>query len=164
MSISVAILGVAAAGFSKPAAVKEGLVAIARADRDALAALGAPPRQYRSTALGLHAGAEAVRLRTATAIGLKCALRHGKIWLLISSDWAGLRVASLRHFCGTRQLRSSAAQLLENLLFAASYEYIASPQHPQKTRLAYFFHQHRCNFRLRKIFSSQVASLRLSVC
>ena len=54
------------------------LIAITRADGYALAAPGAPPRQHRGAAFGLHAGAEAVRFGTAAAIGLKSALRHGK--------------------------------------------------------------------------------------
>jgi hypothetical protein len=42
-----------------------------------MAPLGAAAGQHGGSALGLHASAEAVNLRTATAIGLKCALRHG---------------------------------------------------------------------------------------
>lgn len=78
------------------AAVKARLVAVARADRDTLTALGAPARKDRGTALGLHAGAKAVRLGTAAAVRLKCALRHGKTDSWFSSDSAGLRIASLR--------------------------------------------------------------------
>jgi hypothetical protein len=142
---------------------EEGLVAIARAHRDTLAALGAPPRQYRSTALGLHAGAEAVRLRTATAIRLKCALRHGKIWLLISSN-SSLARRLTSSLLWDAQSRSSAAQLLEILIFAASSEYIPSLRRPQKWQCARNLHHHLCNFRAQKIFSSQVASLRLRLC
>ena len=52
------------------------LVAITRADRNAMAALGPTPGQYGGTALGLHTDPEAVGLGPVTAVGLKCALRH----------------------------------------------------------------------------------------
>ena len=52
------------------------LVAITGADGDALAALGAAARKDGCSALRFHTGAEAVNLRTAAAIRLKCALRH----------------------------------------------------------------------------------------
>jgi hypothetical protein len=81
---------------------------------------------------------------------------------LFGLGWLARRLTS--SLLWDAQPRSSTAQLLENLLIAASCKYIASPQHPQKTWLAYFFHQHRCNFGLRKIFCSQVAFLPLSVC
>lgn len=53
------------------------LVAVARAHGNPLTASGAPARQHRSAALGLHAGAESVRLGTMAAIRLKCTFRHG---------------------------------------------------------------------------------------
>src|ERR1700689_4384678 len=69
------------------------LIAITRTDGNTLAALGAPARQHRRAALGLHAAAEAVRLRTAAAIRLKCALRHGILTPEFFSDWAGPRTS-----------------------------------------------------------------------
>ena len=57
------------------------LVAVACAHRHALAALGATARQDGGSALGLHAAAEAMGLRAAAAIRLKCALRHGSALL-----------------------------------------------------------------------------------
>jgi len=57
---------------------REELIAVTRADGNTLAAFGAPARQHRSTAFCLHAAAEAVGFGTASAIGLKCALRHVK--------------------------------------------------------------------------------------
>src|SRR5580704_6442100 len=50
---------------------------------DPLATLGAPARDDRATALGLHARTEAVRLRAVTPVGLECALRHERYLLLI---------------------------------------------------------------------------------
>jgi hypothetical protein len=58
------------------------LFAIARLNRNALAPLGATARKYRGSALGLHATAESVLLGTFAAVGLECALWHGKIALL----------------------------------------------------------------------------------
>lgn len=58
------------------------LVAESGADGYALAALRATAAEYGGAALGLHAGAEAVGLHAAVAVGLKCALGH-KIALLI---------------------------------------------------------------------------------
>jgi hypothetical protein len=57
------------------------LVAVARADSNAMAALGTAARQNGSSALSLHAAAKSVGLRAAAAIGLKCALRHGSALL-----------------------------------------------------------------------------------
>ena len=47
-----------------------------RTHRDTLAASGAAAAQYRGSALGFHAGAEAMRLHSAMAVGLECALGH----------------------------------------------------------------------------------------
>jgi len=60
----------------------ECLLAIARLDGNALASLGATARKYRGSALGLHAAAESVLLGTFAAVGLECALGHGKTALL----------------------------------------------------------------------------------
>jgi hypothetical protein len=53
-----------------------GSVAMACADRYPLATGGAATAEDRGPTLGLHAGAEAVGLRAAMPVGLKCALRH----------------------------------------------------------------------------------------
>lgn len=58
------------------------LLAIAGLNRNALAPLGATTRKYRLTALGLHAATETVLLGTFAAVGLECALGHGKTALL----------------------------------------------------------------------------------
>ena len=58
------------------------LFAIARLHGYALAPLGATTRKYRGSALGLHAAAESVLLGTFAAVGLECALGHGKKALL----------------------------------------------------------------------------------
>jgi hypothetical protein len=49
---------------------------------DPLAAFGAPARDHGAAALGLHAGAKSVRLRTVTPVGLERALGHEKSLLL----------------------------------------------------------------------------------
>jgi hypothetical protein len=59
---------------------------------------------------------------------------------------------------------SSAAQLLRTRLIAASFDCIASLYRSQKSRRVRIFHQHLCNFRATKIFSAQLASLRLFLC
>ena len=53
------------------------LVAIAGADRDAFASLGAATGQHGGSALGLHTAAESVRLGATAPVRLKSALRHG---------------------------------------------------------------------------------------
>ena len=58
-------------------------VAVACADGYTLAPGRAAAAQHRGSALGLHAGAEAVRLRAAVAIGLKCALGHRNALLFL---------------------------------------------------------------------------------
>ena len=45
-----------------------------RLDSEALAAFGATAREHRATSLGLHAGAEAVALRTLASVRLISAL------------------------------------------------------------------------------------------
>ena len=44
--------------------------------RDPLASLGAPPRDHRLAALGLHPGTKSVRLRAVTSVRLESALGH----------------------------------------------------------------------------------------
>jgi len=58
------------------------LLAEARLHRDALASLGATPRNHRASALGFHTRPKSVRLRAATTVGLECALRHYETALL----------------------------------------------------------------------------------
>ena len=52
--------------------------------RHPLAALGAPPRNYRAAGLGLHPRKKSVRLRAVTTVGLECALGHEKSLLLMN--------------------------------------------------------------------------------
>ena len=59
------------------------LVAVACADGYALAAGRATAAQHRGSALGLHAGPEAVRLYAAMAVGLECALGHRNALLFL---------------------------------------------------------------------------------
>jgi hypothetical protein len=94
-----------------PAASLKGnnLIAITRAYGNTLAALRAPPRQHRGAALGLHAAAKAVSLRTAAAIRLECALRHGKSCLLMDSYAAGSRARENSLKALTRNRFCSAA-------------------------------------------------------
>jgi len=54
----------------------KGLVAVARTDRDALAADRTTATQHGSSGLCLHARPKAVRLGAAVAVRLKCALGH----------------------------------------------------------------------------------------
>ena len=66
------------------AARKSGrLVAMTRADRYTLATSSTATAQHRGPALGLHAGAKAVRLGAAMPVGLECALWHGNALLFL---------------------------------------------------------------------------------
>src|SRR5882724_12768948 len=56
----------------------EALLTEAGFHRHALAALGAPARNYRAAGLGLHPRTKSVRLRAVTTVGLECALGHEK--------------------------------------------------------------------------------------
>ena len=58
------------------------LVAVTRLNRNALAPFGATTRKYRGSALCLHTTAESVLFGTFAAVGLECALGHGKTALL----------------------------------------------------------------------------------
>ena len=53
------------------------LVAIAGADGDLVATLGAAATENRGSGLGLHAAQKAMGLGAATTVGLKGTLRHG---------------------------------------------------------------------------------------
>ena len=53
------------------------LVAIAGADGDLVATLGAAATENRRSGLGLHAAQKAMGLGAATTVGLKGTLRHG---------------------------------------------------------------------------------------
>src|SRR5450432_603151 len=57
--------------------------------RHALAALGAPARNYGAAGLGLHPRKKSVRLRAVTTVGLECALGHEKSLLL--RIWVSLK-------------------------------------------------------------------------
>jgi hypothetical protein len=88
-------------------------------------------------------------------------------WKNVAPDFFGFgsqRASPRWLFIPDAQLLRWTAQLLKFLIFAASFEYIPSHLRSQKSRRARFFHHHRCNFRAKKIFSSQVASLRLRLC
>jgi hypothetical protein len=87
------------------------LVAEAGADCNTPAALGAAAAEYRGSALGLHAGSEAVSLDAFAAIRLKCALGHGN--------------ALLNLFCGY-------------LCLTASFKYSAGGLSNPVTRSAFF--------------------------
>src|SRR4051812_47469259 len=53
---------------------EETLLPEAGLHRHSLAALCAPPRNYRAAGLGLHPRQKSVRLRAVTTVGLECAL------------------------------------------------------------------------------------------
>jgi hypothetical protein len=69
----------AATGWQKRQPVM--LVAETGADGNALATLCATAAEHSGSALGLHAGSEAVGLDALAAVGLKCALGHGNALL-----------------------------------------------------------------------------------
>jgi hypothetical protein len=52
------------------------LIAVAGANRDALASLGAPARQYGLAAFGLHTLPESMHFGTVAAVGLECPFWH----------------------------------------------------------------------------------------
>jgi hypothetical protein len=74
-----------------------------------------------------------------------------------------VRIARLGGFDG-RATASQAAPPLRIRYFAAEVEYIVSLPCPQKQRRNRGFHQRLCNFGAQKIFSTEVASLRLRLC
>jgi hypothetical protein len=69
----------------RPRGKNQSLFAEAGLHRHPLATLGAPARQHRGSALGLHARTESVLLRALTPVGLESALGHEKSLLLIRS-------------------------------------------------------------------------------
>src|SRR5580693_990560 len=64
--------------------------------RDPFAPLGAPAGNYLLAALGLHALAKSVCLRSLAPVGLECTLGHEKYLLLIRSTVLGQTV-SINH-------------------------------------------------------------------
>ena len=70
-----------------------GLFAESWFHRDPLAPLGAPAGNYLLAALGLHARAKSVCLRSLAPVGLECTLGHEKYLLLIRSTVLGQTVS-----------------------------------------------------------------------
>jgi hypothetical protein len=99
------------------------LVAVSRAHGDAFAAFGTAARKHGGTGFGLHTAAKAVGLRTAAAVGLKCALWHGN----------GAPETFL--------LRIVPACSVEKQHSGAKYEYSPSTQKPQKMCMRTAFSQ-----------------------
>src|SRR5450432_4837587 len=73
-----------------------GLIAETWFYRDPFAPLGAPAGNYLLAALGLHARAKSVCLRSLAPVGLECTLGHEKYLLLIRSTVLGQTV-SINH-------------------------------------------------------------------
>jgi hypothetical protein len=64
--------------------------------RNSLASLGAPARDHRLAALGLHSGTKSVRLRAVTSVRLECALGHETYLLLIQLVGAIMAIGRMR--------------------------------------------------------------------
>ena len=64
--------------------------------RHPLAALGAPARDHRLAALGLHPGTKSVRLRAVTSVRLECPLGHETSLLLILLVGAIIAIRRMR--------------------------------------------------------------------
>ena len=64
--------------------------------RHPLAPLGAPTRDHRLAALGLHPGTKSVRLRAVTSVRLECPLGHETSLLLIQLVGAIIAVGRMR--------------------------------------------------------------------
>jgi len=64
--------------------------------RHPLAPLGAPTRDHRLAALGLHPGTKSVRLRAVTSVRLECPLGHETSLLLIQLVGAIIAVRRMR--------------------------------------------------------------------
>ncbi len=73
-----------------------GLFAESWFHRDPFAPLGAPAGNYLLAALGLHARAKSVCLRSLAPVGLECTLGHEKYLLLIRSTVLGQAI-SINH-------------------------------------------------------------------
>jgi hypothetical protein len=82
------------------------LFAEAGLHRHPLATFGAPARQYRGSALGLHARTESVLLRALTPVRLESALGHEK-WLLLIRSMAFRQTMSINDAGQTRQTRTT---------------------------------------------------------
>jgi len=68
-----------------------------------LASLGAPARDDRLAALGLHPGTKSVRLRAVTPVRLECALGHETYLLLIQLVGAIMAIGRMRSINDPRQ-------------------------------------------------------------
>jgi hypothetical protein len=64
--------------------------------RNSLASLGAPARDHRLAALGLHPSTKSVRLRAVTSVRLECALGHETYLLLIQLVGAIMAIGRMR--------------------------------------------------------------------
>ena len=136
-----------------------------RADGNTLAAPGAPPREHRGAALRLHTAAKAVRFRTAAAVRLKCALRHGKSG---SRNFFGLgrpaRCFNSLPDSGAQPLshrpRDSRELASSRQDLSISHRFTSRKNRDERT----FFTTTCATFARRKFFSSQLASLRLLLC
>jgi hypothetical protein len=88
------------------------LVAESGTDSNALAALRATAAEHGGSALGLHAGSEAVGLDALAAVRLKCALGHGNALLnRLEKNFAWSKGATgsvYRKFLPERQVSSIA--------------------------------------------------------
>ena len=87
-----------------------GLIAESWFYRDPFAPLGAPAGNYFLAALGLHALAKSVCLRSLAPVGLECTLGHEKYVLLIRSTVLGqtISINHPRHYLQTAPLPISA--------------------------------------------------------
>ena len=74
----------------------ESLFAKSRLYRNSFAPFGSAPGNHRASALGLHTGAKAVRLRTVAAVRLECTFRHEKSLALLSLASAMLNLSEVK--------------------------------------------------------------------
>jgi hypothetical protein len=78
--------------------------------RHPLAPLGAPTRDHRLAALGLHPGTKSVRLRAVTSVRLECPLGHETSLLLIQLVGAIIAVSRRRSINDAEQTGKQAAR------------------------------------------------------
>lgn len=78
--------------------------------RHPLAPLGAPTRDHRLAALGLHPGTKSVRLRAVTSVRLECPLGHETSLLLIQLVSAIIAISRTRSINDAEQTGKRAAR------------------------------------------------------
>ena len=94
-------------------------------DRQFMTATSAAASQYRSSVLTLHAGAKSVGLGALTIIRLKCAFRHGLLFVSTARKTTGVGALSLEisisSIAGGEQVVLPAGAIVSNEVRTTSF-------------------------------------------